>query len=314
MSIDPAYLDKFIKVTERAAFGAYKHIGKGNKKLADKGAVDEMRNQLNKIDMNGQVVIGEGEMDEAPMLYIGEKVGTNKGQILDIALDPLEGTNFVANNLPNSFSMIAVTEKDNLFSAPDTYMEKIAIGSNLPNNLLDLDNTVGENIELLSKAKNKKKKDITACVLKRPRHENIINELKKIGVKIEFIADGDVYGVMAVCDQKSPIDIYMGIGGAPEGVLAAAALSCLGGQIQTRLVLKNEEEIKRALKMGIKDPKQKYNINEIIKGDVIFCATAITDGKILNGIKEENDYFLASTYALHKNKKIKKKITNSIRK
>ena len=314
MSIDPAYLDKFIKVTERAAFGAYKHIGKGNKKLADKGAVDEMRNQLNKIDMNGQVVIGEGEMDEAPMLYIGEKVGTNKGQILDIALDPLEGTNFVANNLPNSFSMIAVTEKDNLFSAPDTYMEKIAIGSNLPNNLLDLDNTVGENIELLSKAKNKKKKDITACVLKRPRHENIINELKKIGVKIEFIADGDVYGVMAVCDQKSPIDIYMGIGGAPEGVLAAAALSCLGGQIQTRLVLKNEAEIKRALKMGIKDPKQKYNINEIIKGDVIFCATAITDGKILNGIKEENDYFLASTYALHKNKKIKKKITNSIRK
>ena len=314
MSIDPAYLDKFIKATERAAFGAYKHIGKGNKKLADKGAVDEMRNQLNKIDMNGQVVIGEGEMDEAPMLYIGEKVGTNKGQILDIALDPLEGTNFVANNLPNSFSMIAVTEKDNLFSAPDTYMEKIAIGSNLPNNLLDLDNTVGENIELLSKAKNKKKKDITACVLKRPRHENIINELKKIGVKIEFITDGDVYGVMAVCDQKSPIDIYMGIGGAPEGVLAAAALSCLGGQIQTRLVLKNEAEIKRALKMGIKDPKQKYNINEIIKGDVIFCATAITDGKILNGIKEENDYFLASTYALHKNKKIKKKITNSIRK
>ena len=312
MSIDPAYLDKFIKVTERAAFGAYKHIGKGDKKLADKGAVDEMRYQLNKIDMTGQIVIGEGEMDEAPMLYIGEKVGTNKGQVLDIALDPLEGTNFVANNLPNSFSMIAVTEKNNILSAPDTYMEKIAIGSNLPNNLLDLDNTVGENIELLSKAMNKKKNDITACVLKRPRHENIINELKKIGVKIEFITDGDVYGVMAVCDEKSPIDIYMGIGGAPEGVLAAAALSCLGGQIQTRLVLKNEEEVKRTLKMGIKDPKQKYNINEIIKGDVIFCATAITDGKIINGIKEENDYFLASTYALHKNKKIKKKIKNKI--
>ena len=314
MSIDPAYLNKFIEVTERAAFGAYKHIGKGDKKLADKGAVDEMRYQLNKIDMTGQIVIGEGEMDEAPMLYIGEKVGTNKGQVLDIALDPLEGTNFVANNLPNSFSMIAVTEKNNIFSAPDTYMEKIAIGSNLPNNLLDLDNTVVENIELLSKAKNKKKNDITACVLKRPRHENIINELKKIGVKIEFITDGDVYGVMAVCDEKSPIDIYMGIGGAPEGVLAAAALSCLGGQIQTRLVLKNEEEVKRTLKMGIKDPKQKYNINEIIKGDVIFCATAITDGKILNGIKDKNDYFLASTYALHKNKKIKKKITNKIRK
>ena len=314
MSIDPAYLDKFIKVTERAAFGAYKHIGKGDKKLADKGAVDEMRYQLNQIDMTGQIVIGEGEMDKAPMLYIGEKVGTNKGQILDIALDPLEGTNFVANNLPNSFSMIAVTEKNNIFSAPDTYMEKIAIGSNLPNNLLDLDNTVEENIELLSKAMNRKKNDITACVLKRPRHENIINKLKKIGVKIEFITDGDVYGVMAVCDQKSPIDIYMGIGGAPEGVLAAAALSCLGGQIQTRLVLKNEEETKRTLKMGIKDPKKKYNINEIIKGDVIFCATAITDGKILDGIKEENDFFLASTYALHKNEKIKKKITNNIKK
>ena len=314
MSIDAKFLNLFVKATEKAAIGASKFIGMKDKIAADKGAVDPMRRELNKINMEGTIVIGEGEMDEAPMLYIGEKVGTNKGQVLDIALDPLEGTNFVANNLPNSFSMIAVTEKNNIFSAPDTYMEKIAIGSNLPNNLLDLDNTVEKNIELLSKAKNKKKNDITACVLKRPRHENIINELKKIGVKIEFITDGDVYGVMAVCDEKSPIDIYMGIGGAPEGVLAAAALSCLGGQIQTRLVLKNEEEEKRTLKMGIKDPKQKYNINEIIKGDVIFCATAITDGKIINGIKEENDYFLASTYALHKNKKIKKKITNKIRK
>ncbi|OUW73335.1 MAG: fructose-bisphosphatase class II [Pelagibacteraceae bacterium TMED216] len=314
MSIDPIYLNKFIKVTERAAYGAYKHVGKGDKQLADKGAVDEMRKELNKIEMAGEVVIGEGEMDHAPMLYIGEKIGTNTGQNLDIALDPLEGTNFVANNLPNSFSMIAVAEKKNIFSAPDTYMEKIAIGSNLPNNLLDLDNTVETNIELLSKAQNKKKSEITACVLKRPRHDKIINDLKRIGVKIEFISDGDVYGAMAVCDEKSPIDIYMGVGGAPEGVLAAAALSCLGGQIQTRLVLKNEKENERAKKMGINNPQKKFNIDELIKGDVIFCATAITDGKILNGIKLEKDYFLASTYALHKDKKIKKKITNSLKK
>ena len=241
MSINKNYFDKFIKTTEKAAIGAFPFIGKGDKNAADQGSVDMMRKELNSIDMSGEVVIGEGEMDEAPMLYIGEKVGTKKGQELDIALDPLEGTNFVAKNLPNSFSMLAVSEKGNLFSAPDTYMEKIAIGQNLPKNLLDLDNDVEKNIKLLSEAKKKKINEITACILNRPRHDNIIKKLTNLNVKIKFITDGDVSGAISVVDPNSNIDIYLGVGGGPEGVLAAAALSCMGGQIQTRLVLNSDE-------------------------------------------------------------------------
>ena len=217
MSINKSYLEKFIRTSERAAIGAYPHIGKGDKIAADQGSVDCMRKELNSIEMDGEVVIGEGEMDEAPMLYIGEKVGTKQGQSLDIALDPLEGTNFVAKNLPNSFSMIAVCEKGNLFSAPDTYMEKIAIGANMPSNLLDLDNSVKKNIELLSEAKNKKVNEITACVLKRPRHNRIIKELEDLKVNIHFISDGDVSGAISVADTTTNIDIYLGIGGGPEG-------------------------------------------------------------------------------------------------
>ncbi len=309
MSIDKNYFKKFIKTTEAAAIGAYPFIGKGDKNAADKGSVDRMRNELNLIDMNGVVVIGEGEMDEAPMLYIGEKVGTKKGQDLDIALDPLEGTNFVANNLPNAFSMLAVCEKGNLFSAPDTYMEKIAVGPNLPANLLDLDNSIEKNIKLLSDAKNKSINQITACVLKRTRHDKIVNSLEQLGVRIRFISDGDVSGAISVADPKSNIDIYLGIGGGPEGVLAAAALSCMGGQIQTRLVL-DEDQLKRAKKLGIQDTKKKYNIDEMIKGDVMFCASAITNGEIVDGIKDLGDKFEVSTYALHKNGKIFTKIKN----
>ena len=307
--INPALLNKFIKVSERAAYGASKYIGKNDKISADQAAVDEMRSELNKIEMNGKVVIGEGEMDEAPMLYIGEKVGTNSGPFFDIALDPLEGTNFVANNLPNSYSMIAVTEKDNLFSAPDTYMEKIAIGPNLPKNLLDLDNPVEENLNLLAKAKNKKLTDLTACVLQRPRHEKIVQALNKLGVNIKFISDGDVAGVIAVADKNSKIDIYLGIGGGPEGVLSAAALSCIGGQIQTRLVLDNEQK-KKIDQFGIKNLKKKYNIDDMVKGDVIFCATAITDGLLVPGIRKKDDEFVTSTYALHKSSNTIKKVTN----
>ncbi len=269
MSIKKDYLNEFINATEQAAIGAYPFIGKGDKIAADQGSVDKMRSRLNLIDMIGEVVIGEGEMDEAPMLYIGEKVGTNKGQKLDIALDPLEGTNFVANNLANSFSMLAVSEKGNLFSAPDTYMEKISIGKNLPKNLLDLDNSVKKNIKLLSEAKSKKTENITACILNRPRHEKIIKDLESLNVKIKFITDGDVSGAISVADPDSNIDIYLGIGGGPEGVLAAAALSCMGGQIQTRLVLNKNEEI-RAKKLGIKELDKKYNIDDMVKGDVIF--------------------------------------------
>ncbi len=309
MSINKNYFDKFIKTTEKAAIGAFPFIGKGDKNAADQGSVDMMRKELNSIDMSGEVVIGEGEMDEAPMLYIGEKVGTKKGQELDIALDPLEGTNFVAKNLPNSFSMLAVSEKGNLFSAPDTYMEKIAIGQNLPKNLLDLDNDVEKNIKLLSEAKKKKINEITACILNRPRHDNIIKKLTNLNVKIKFITDGDVSGAISVVDPNSNIDIYLGVGGGPEGVLAAAALSCMGGQIQTRLVL-DEEQLKRVNKLGKIDVKKKYNIDDMIKGDVIFCATAITNGEIVDGVKDLGDKYEVSTFALHKNLKISKKIKN----
>ena len=313
MVLNIKYLDKFTKVTEKAAYGASLHKGKEDKIAADKGAVDLMRNELNKVDIDGTIVIGEGEMDQAPMLYIGEKVGTKNGQAVDIAVDPLEGTNFVAKNLPNAFSVMAVTEKNNLFSAPDTYMEKIAIGSGLPKNLLDLDNTVEKNIILLAEAKNTMPNKLTACLLKRDRHNKIVNSLKKMDVKIKFISDGDVSGVIYVVDDKFPVDIYLGIGGGPEGVLAAAALSCYGGQIQGRLYLNEEQKIK-AKKMGIIDYKKKFNIDEMIKGDVMFFATGVTNGDLIKGIKDQGEYFEASTLVLHKDSKTNKIITNKHKK
>ncbi len=312
--INPKLLNKFIRVCERAAFGASKFRGKNDKIAADQAAVDEMRAELNKIEMKGNVVIGEGEMDEAPMLFIGERLGTNSGEELDIAVDPLEGTNFAAKNLPNAISVMAITKKGGLLSAPDTYMEKIAIGSHLPKNIIDLDNSVEKNIKLLAEAKNTTSEKIVACVLRRPRHDKIIESLKSLNVKINFIEDGDVLGVISVVDPKSPIDIYLGTGGGPEGVLAAAALDCLGGQMQIRLVLSNKEEIRRAKNMGVKDINKKYEIKDMIKGDVIFCATGVTDGDILKGIVDKQDSFQASSFVLHKSQKISKKITNIIKK
>ena len=312
--IDPKFLNKFTRVCERAAFGASKFRGKNDKIAADQAAVDEMRTELNKIDMKGKVVIGEGEMDEAPMLFIGEKIGTGKGEELEIAVDPLEGTNFAAKNLPNAIAVLAVTKKGGLLSAPDTYMEKIAIGKGLPKGIIDLDNSVEKNIKLLADAKKTKPDEITACILKRPRHDKIISSLNKLNVKINFIQDGDVTGVISVIDPSSPVDIYLGIGGGPEGVLAAAALDCLGGQMQTRLVLSDNEEINRAKKLGITDLKKKYNIEDMIKGDVIFCATGVTDGDMLSGVKDKGDSFEASSFILHKSQKLSKKITNIIKK
>ena len=224
-------------------------------------------------------------MDEAPMLYIGERLGTLNGPKFDIAVDPLEGTKFTANNQPNAFSVIAVANKGDLLKAPDTYMEKIAIGNNLPENLLDLDFEIEKNFKLLADAKGKKVSDLNACVMKRPRHDHIIKELNRLNVKINFITDGDIAGVLSVIGSDPKNDIYYSIGGAPEGVLAAAALSCYGGQLQGRLVLDDDEKI-RAKKLGIKDFKKKYNINDIIKGDVIFCATGVTDGDLAKGVKD----------------------------
>ena len=309
MSIDQKFLNLFIKATEKAAIGASKFIGKKDKIGADKGAVDPMRRELNKINMEGTIVIGEGEMDEAPMLYIGEKLGTLNGPKFDIAVDPLEGTKFTANNQPNAFSVIAVANKGDLLSAPDTYMEKIAIGSNLPKNLLDIDNGVEKNIKLLAEAKNKKISELNACVLKRPRHDHIVKILSEMKVSINFITDGDIAGVLSVIGDQPKNDIYYSIGGGPEGVLAASALSCFDGQIQGRLVLNEEEKI-RAKKLGIKDFDKKYNINDMVKGDVIFCATGVTDGDLTKGVKDLGNEYEVSTFALHKSKKINKIITN----
>ena len=309
MPINSKYLNLFIKATEKAAIGASKFIGKKDKIAADKGAVDPMRRELNKINMEGTVVIGEGEMDEAPMLYIGEKLGTLNGPKFDIAVDPLEGTKFTANNEPNAFSVLAIANKGELLTAPDTYMEKIAIGANLPKNLLDLDNGVEKNIELLAEAKNKKVYELKACVLKRPRHDYIVKALKKMNVKINYITDGDIAGALSVIGLDPKNDIYYSTGGGPEGVIVAAALSCYGGQIQGRLVLDEDEKI-RAKKLGIKDFSKKYNIDDMVRGDVIFCASGVTTGDLAKGVNDLGNEYEVTTFALHKSQKVNKIVTN----
>ena len=314
MTIDSKYIKLFARTTQMAAYGASLYIGKNDKKSADKAAVDLMRNELNKIEMKGRIVIGEGELDKAPMLYIGERVGNNKGNEFDIAVDPVEGTNFVAKNLPNSISVLAVAKKGELFHAPETYMDKIVVGPGLPDNLVDLDNDLEKNIINLAKAKNKKMSELTACLLNRPRHNKVINTLKSLNVNLNLITDGDVLGALLVADPKNKVDIFMGIGGGPEGVLAAAALSCFNCQMQTKLIFQNDNEKIRAKKMGIKDLDRKYNINDIIKGDVIFCATGITDGKLVKGIENLGTKFRSETYVTHKSSKLFTTLSEDIKK
>ena len=303
MKINKSLISSFAKATQKGAYGASLLVGKNDKIAADKAAVDEMRNELNKIDIKGSIVIGEGEMDEAPMLFINEKVGTNNGEEFDIAVDPLEGTNFAAKNLPNALSVLAVARKGNLLRAPDMYMEKIAIGKNVPKNIINLDYGVEKNIKLLAEAKNVKVNDLTACVLKRPRHEKIIKSLDKLNVNIKFISDGDVSGVISVGYPEKKIDIYLGIGGAPEGVLAAAALKCLDCQMQGRLHFVENHEKTRASELGIADFDKKYEIEDMIKDDVIFCATGVTDGDFVKGIKYQTDSFNSETLVLHSSSK-----------
>ena len=309
MPIEKKFLNLFTKVTEKAAVGASKFIGKKDKIAADKGAVDPMRRELNKINMEGTVVIGEGEMDEAPMLYIGEKLGTLNGPKFDIAVDPLEGTKFTANGETNAFSVLAISERGGLLSAPDTYMEKIVIGSNLPTNLMDLDYGVEKNIKLLAEAKNKKINELNACVLRRPRHDQIVQVLNKLSVKINYITDGDIAGALSVIGDNPKNDIYYSTGGAPEGVVVAAALSCYGGQIQGRLVLDEEGRV-RAKKLGITDYDKKYNIEDMVKGDVIFCATGVTNGDLAKGVKDLGNEYEVNSLVLHKSQKTIKSVTN----
>ena len=306
MPIDKKYIDYFVNVTSKAALSASSFVGKKDKISADKAATDSMRSELNKIDMNGKIVIGEGELDKAPMLYIGEILGTKIGPSFDIAVDPLEGTNFAANNLPGALSVIAISEKNNLFNAPETYMDKIAVGQNIPNNVIDLDFSIKKNIQNLADIKNKNPEDLTACLLDRPRHKKKIEELKNLKVKLKLITDGDVSGALLVCDEKYNVDIFLGIGGGPEGVLAASALDTFNCQFQGRFLFKNENDIKRAKTMGVKDLKKKYNLNEIVTGDSIFCATGITSGDLVKGIEFSNNNFISETFVTHKDSKFTK--------
>jgi len=312
MTIDQKFIDQFVNVTSKAAISSYQLVGKKDKVAADKAAVDSMRKELNHLDINGEIVIGEGELDEAPMLYIGEKVGTTNGPEIDIAVDPLEGTNFAANNLPGALSVIAIAEKNNLFNAPETYMEKISAKVK-EKGVVDLDYSVKENIFNLSEYLNKKPENITACVMDRPRHKNIINDLNKLGVNIKLITDGDVSGALLVTDDKYNVDIFLGIGGGPEGVLASAALDTFNCSFQGRFLFDTVEDKIRAHKMGIKNLTKKYELNEIVKGDSIFCATGITSGDLVSGIKNENNEFISETLVTHKSsgmKKVIKKVVN----
>ena len=315
MVLDKKFIDQFANVTSHAALASSYLVGKKDKIAADKAAVDAMRLELNKINFKGKIVIGEGELDEAPMLYIGETVGCGNDPEFDIAVDPLEGTNFAANYLPGALSVIAVTKKNNLFHAPETYMEKLSSSIN-QSGVIDLDFSVKKNIHNLSDYLDKEPKDLRVCILDRPRHQKIIDELKQLKVKIKLISDGDVSGALLVTDKKYNVDLYLGVGGGPEGVLAASALDTFNCSFQGRFLFETGEDILRAKKMGIDDLTKKYDLNEIVSGDSIFCATGITSGDLLSGITREDGEFISETLVTHKSSntkkilKLKKKIYN----
>ena len=309
MALNKELINDIIKVTSKAAISCYDFIGKNQKKNADKAATDSMRNEINKLSINGQVVIGEGELDEAPMLYIGEKLGLGGNLNLDIAVDPVEGTNFVANNLPGALSVISIAEKGNLFNAPETYMDKLAVSNKIPVDVTDLDFPVEKNIHNIADYLNKDIKDITACLLNRPRHKEMIDKLKKMNVKLKLITDGDVSGALMVTDDKYNVDIFLGIGGGPEGVLAASALDTYGCKFQGRFLFENEKDISRAMQMGITDLDKKYDLKEIIKGDSIFCATGITAGDLVKGINVKDSKYITETLVTHKSSNTCKIVT-----
>jgi len=299
--ISTQYASGIVNATEKAAVAASKLIGLGDEKAADQVAVDAMRTALNEIDFKGRIVIGEGERDEAPMLYIGEEVGSGKNDEVDIALDPLEGTTITAKGMPNSLSVIAAAQKGGLLYAPDTYMNKIAVGGQLPKDVIDLDASVEDNVKSIAEVKKIKASDVTACVLERPRHSDQIESLRSIGAKIVLIPDGDVAGVIMTTQTNNPVDIYLGIGGAPEGVLAAAALQCIGGQMQARLVINSDDEKSRAQKIGIKDLDKKYNLDELAHGDIIFSATGVTEGTMVRGVRNVNNNYITHSLVLRSN-------------
>jgi len=290
---------EIVRVTERAAVAAARLRGRGAEKKSDQAAVDAMRRELGSLTVDGTVVIGEGEMDEAPMLFIGEKVGTKRGPKVDIAVDPLEGTTLCAKNMPGAIATLAMAEHGTLLHAPDIYMDKIAVGPGYPKGVVDLDAPADENIRHLAKAKGVKPEAITAMILDRPRHADLIAAVRKVGAAVSLITDGDVAGVIDTADpDKTGIDIYLGIGGAPEGVLAAAALRCIGGQMQTRLIVDTDEKRNRVAKMGIKDPRKKYQVEDMVKGDCLFAATGVTEGRMLRGVRFGKDVIETETVVM----------------
>ncbi|MAD14124.1 MAG: fructose-bisphosphatase class II [Pelagibacteraceae bacterium] len=306
--LDPKLLDQIIDVAAVAAYKSSLFKGKGDKNAADQAAVDAMRTQLNSMRINGKVVIGEGEMDEAPMLYIGETLGKSDHPKIDIAVDPLDGTTLAANNQPNAISVISISEEGMLLQAPDTYMDKISVGPNLPNNIVDLDENIKNNIKNLAIAKKKNIEDICVCLLERERHNHLIEDAKSLGAKLKLISDGDVAGSIFSSLKTSEVDMYLGIGGAPEGVLAASAIKCLGGQFQARLKIQDDNEIKRATNLGIQDFDKKYYLDDLVKGDVIFCASGVTDGELVSGVKLKDKEYETETFALHYSQKFFKKV------
>jgi fructose-1,6-bisphosphatase II / sedoheptulose-1,7-bisphosphatase len=295
--LDRAFALEAVRVTEAAAIAASRQIGRGNEHDADQAAVEAMRTAFNFLPIQGTVVIGEGERDEAPMLFIGEKVGSG-GIAVDIALDPLEGTTLTAKAMPNALAVMAMAEPGTLLNAPDTYMDKLAIGPGYANGIVDIDADPGDNINALAKAKGVKPSEITACIMDRPRHEALIAAVRKTGASISLITDGDVAGVIATTDPATDIDIYIGQGGAPEGVLAAAALRCVGGQMQARLVFKKDDERARAAKLGIKDFNKKYSLMELASGDVVFAATGVTDGSMLSGVHVDKNFITTESIVM----------------
>jgi len=295
--LDRSFALEAVRVTEAAAIAAYEQIGRGNEHDADQAAVEAMRAAFNVLPIDGTVVIGEGERDEAPMLFIGEKVGQG-GLSIDIALDPLEGTTLTAKAMANALAVMAMAEPGTMLNAPDTYMDKIAIGPGYKEGLIDLDAEPGDNINAMARARGVKPGEITALVMDRPRHEQLIAKIRKAGAKVKLITDGDVAGVIETTDPATNVDIYIGIGGAPEGVLAAAALRCVGGQMQGRLVFRNDDERARAAKWGITDLTRKYGLMDLISGDVVFSATGVTDGSMLRGVHREGDFITTESVVM----------------
>ena len=308
MKLNPNYVNLFSDITSKAAIASFSHVGTGDKYKADQAAVDIMRKSLNHLDIKGRIVIGEGELDEAPMLYIGEKVGRGIGEEIDLAVDPVEGTNLVAKNLPGGISVLAAAPKNGLFNAPETYMNKIAFSGDIEKDAIDLDFKIEKNFKNLADSLNKNLEDLTICLLDRPRHKEIMDIANKFKIKMKLLSDGDIVGALFITNKSFNIDLFLGIGGGPEGVIAASALDCYNCNFKGRFIFSSDLDKSRAKKMGISDLNKKYDLGDIVKGDSIFSATGITSGHLAQGVKKKNTEFITETLVTHKSQNLIKKI------